>query len=174
VAAAVLAPVLDELPDGVVVVLYVDDFAIFAPSKAAAVETMNTLREALWAAPVGNLQLKFCKIYHVTEGFGFLGYHIRGDGNGGVIARPGTAAFEKLEAQLDAVDPTLPNAHAQKMARLLSWRCSYASWEGDELGDNNLVAIFGHHFAGDLEKLVRLAHMRAERTREKQRKSALL
>ena len=167
VAAAVLAPVLDELPDCVVIVLYVDDFAIFAPSKDAAVETMNTLREALWAAPVGNLQLKFCNIHHVAEGFGFLGYHIRGDGEGGVIARPGMTAFEKLEAQLDAVDPTLPDAHARKVARLHSWRCRYVAWDGDEIGDNSLVAILGHHFSGDLEELVRRVHLRAKKTRDK-------
>ena len=173
VAAAALAPVLNELPDVAVVIVYVDDFAIFAASKAAAVETMNTLRKCLRAAPLGNLELKFCAMRHVSEGFGFLGYDILYEDSGGVIASPSPAAFKKLELQLDTVDAGLfPDTQAEKMARLSSWRCSHAAWDGDEFGDCVLIAILSHHFSGDLEGLVQLIHLRAKGTKEKRKEAA--
>ena len=175
VAAAVLAPVLDELPDAVVVIIYVDDFAIFASSKAAAASAMNTLQQALWAAPVGHLELKFCDIHHVTEGFGFLGYHIFRSAGGGATACPSQAGFERLDEQLDAVDAApFANPHAEKMARLISWRCSYAAWDGGGTADDTLIAILGNPFGGDLEELVELIRLRAQKTKEKVKPKTLL
>jgi hypothetical protein len=105
VAAAALAPVLLELPGDVVVILYVDDFAIFAKSKAAAMNAKKALEEALWAAPVGDLRLKFCEICRVKPGFEFLGYYIFLDENEGPIARPFMADFQELDDRLSAMGP---------------------------------------------------------------------
>ena len=170
VAAAALAPVLDELPDGAVAILYVDDFAIFVSSKAAAVNTMNALREALWAAPVGDLQLKFCNIHHVAEGFGFLGYHIFRNAGGGVTARPRQAALEKLYDQLEAVNPgTSAYPLRDKLNKAISWRCAYAAWEGgDDLTEDVLYVVLSDHFPVEhLEEFIEFLHFKAQITREK-------
>jgi RNA-directed DNA polymerase len=170
VVAAALAPVLDGLPGDVVVILYVDDFAIFASSKAAAVSTMNALREALWAAPVGDLQLKFCNIHHVAEGFGFLGYHIFRNGSGGATARPSQAALEKLYEQLEAVETVeCSDPLREKLNKAISWRCAYAAWEGDELTDDVLFVVLSNHFPPDCldEELIPFLHSKAQITRKK-------
>jgi hypothetical protein len=168
VAAAALAPVLQELPDGVVTILYVDDFAIFATSKAAAVHIKNTLGEALWAAPVGDLQLKFWNIHHVVDGLGFLGYHIFRNNAGGGTARPRQAAFERVYSLLEAVDAGgFPNPTEAKKARFLSWRCSYAAWDGDPYGDDLLFVILSNHFPSDLDELIQLAHACAQKAKLK-------
>jgi RNA-directed DNA polymerase len=170
VAAAVLVPVLDGLPDGAAVILYVDDFLIFVSSKAAAVQTMNTLREALWAAPVGNLQLKFCNIHHVVDGFGFLGYHIFRNISGGATARPRAAAVESLYEQLEAIDTDRSSdPFEDKWNRLIGWRCAYAAWDGGESIEDLLIAALSNHFPSDLEKLVQILHLRAQMTREREK-----
>jgi RNA-directed DNA polymerase len=171
VAAAALVPVLNELPDDVVPILYVDDFAIFAKSKAAAAHAMNTLREALRAAPVGHLELKICNIHHVTDGFRFLGYEIFRDEGGGATARPLLTAVESLYEQLEAIDagPSL-DPHGDKMGKLISWRCSYAAWDGDELTEEHLNVVLSNHFSGDLGELVQKLHLRAQITREREKK----
>jgi hypothetical protein len=166
VAAAVLASVLDELPDTVVPINYVDDFAIAARSKGDAADAEKALRRACVESPAGELQLKFCNIEHAAKGFGFLGYHILYNPDAGVIARPRLAAFEGLEKMLDAVDKgAFQDPPAEKLARLFGWRCSFAAWErGDEFGEDSLFAILGHHF-WNLEELVRVLHDRAEQVR---------
>jgi hypothetical protein len=201
VAAAALAPVLLVLPGDVVVILYADDFAIFAKSKAAAANAMNALEEALRAAPVGDLRLRFCKLCRVIPGFKFLEYYIFLDENEGQIARPLMADFEKLDERLSAMGPwfgplfdtaddvlsfiqsktpspaspsssgfmpkTPAELHADKMACLLNWRCSYAAWDGDEHGDAVLTALLSNHFAGDLEAMLSIIHARAKKTKLK-------
>jgi hypothetical protein len=201
VAAAALAPVLLVLPGDVAVILYVDDFAIFAKSEAAAANAMNALVEALTAAPVGDLQLKFRKLRRVIPGFKFLGYYIVLDENEGPIARPLMADFQKLDDRLstmgpwfgplfDTVDdvlsfvqsktpmPASPSSsgfmpktstelHAEKVACLLNWRCSYAAWDGDEYGDGVLIVLLSNHFAGDLEAMLSIIHARAKMTKLK-------
>jgi hypothetical protein len=201
VAAAALAPVLLELPGDAVVILYVDDLAIFAKSKAAAANAMNALEEALRAAPVGDLQLKFCKLCRVIPGFKLREYYIFLDENEGPIARPLMAAFQKLDDQLSAMGPwfgplcetvddvmsfiksktpspaspsssgfmpkTPEELHAEKIACLLNWRCSYAAWDGDEYGDEVLIALLSNHFDGDLEAMLTMIHARARKTKLK-------
>jgi hypothetical protein len=162
VVAAALAPVLLELPDDVVVILYVDDFAIFAKSKAAAANAMNSLRVALEAAPVGDLRLKFCELHHASKGFTFLGYHIFLNVGGGGSARPPIAAFHKLDELLETADP------GNWRSRLIGWRCSYAGWEGgDVLGESWLAAILSQYLSGDLEELIQFLDLRAQKTRTK-------
>jgi hypothetical protein len=162
VAAAALAPVLYELPDDVVVILYVDDFAIFAKSKAAAANAMNSLRVALEAAPVGDLRLKFCELHHASKGFTFLGYHIFLNVGGGGSTRPPIAAFHKLDELLETADP------GNWRSRLIGWRCSYAGWEGgDVLGESWLAAILSQYLSGDLEELIQFLDLRAQKTRTK-------
>jgi hypothetical protein len=118
--------------------------------------------------PRRHLELKFCNIHHVTEGFGFLGYEIFRNTGGGATARPGQAGFERLDEQLDAVDAgPFANSHAEKIARLISWRCSYAACDGGGSADDTLIAILGNHFDGDLEELVELSRVRAQKTKEK-------
>jgi hypothetical protein len=168
VVAAALAPALHKLPDDVIAILYVDDFAIFARSKAAAAHAMNTLRECLRAASVGDLELKFCDLHHASEGFAFLGYHIFRHENGNVVARPHGAAFEALYNRLEALDAAGGAVGSLKKTGLVrGWRCSYASWEGDEYGDDLLYAILAHHFPGDIDELIGELHARAEKTRAK-------
>ena len=64
---------------------------------------MNALEEALWAAPVGDLQLKFCKMCRARQGFRFLEYYIFLDEIEGPIARPLMADFRKLDERLSAM-----------------------------------------------------------------------
>jgi hypothetical protein len=47
------------------------------------------------------------------------------------------------------------------------WRCSYASWEGDEHGDDLLHAILANHFPGDIDELIQSIHLRAQKTKAK-------
>ena len=60
------------------------------------------------------------------------------------------------------------------MARLISWRCSYAAWDGGGTADDTLIAILGNHFGGDLEELVELIRLRAQKTKEKVKPKTLL
>ena len=78
-----MVPVLDELTDYAMPSNYGDDFANFAASKADAVMTSKALRSAVGASPAGTLQLKFCSVHHISEGFGFLGYYLFRNVGGG-------------------------------------------------------------------------------------------
>jgi hypothetical protein len=168
VAAAALVPVLNELPDDAVPILYVDDFAIFATSEAAAVHTMNTLQEALWASPVGHLELKMCNIHDVEDGFGFLGYRIFRDEGGGATAQPRQAALERLYEQLEAINPdTSSDPIRDKLYKALSWRCAYAAWEGGGYAEDVLYAALSNHFGWSLDEVLEFLHFKARITREK-------
>jgi hypothetical protein len=62
---------------------------------------------------------------------------------------------------------TSAELHAEKVACLLNWRCSYAAWDGDEYGDEVLIALLSSHFGGDLEAMLSLIHARANETKLK-------
>jgi hypothetical protein len=135
------------------------------------VHTMNTLRKALWACPVGHLELKMCKIHYVAEGFRFLGYDILRNESGGATARPLGTAVERLYEQLEALDTAAsPGPLQEKWNKLISWRCSYAAWEGDESTDDLLHGAVCNYFPGDLEELLQILHLRAQITREREKK----
>ena len=62
---------------------------------------------------------------------------------------------------------TSAELHAEKVACLLNWRCSYAAWDGDEYGDEVLIALLSNHFGGDLEAMLSMIHARARKTKLK-------
>lgn len=66
--------------------------------------------------------------------------------------------------------PASLDPHGDKMRKLISWRCSYAAWDGDELTEDHLILALSNHFPGDLEELVQKLHLKAKITREREKK----
>ena len=66
--------------------------------------------------------------------------------------------------------PASLDPHGDKMRNLISWRCLYAAWDGDELTEDHLILALSNHFPGDLEELVQKLHLKAKITREREKK----
>lgn len=88
-------------PDSPVVVRYADDLVALCHSRDQAEQVKTRL--AGWLAPRGlALNEDKTRIVHLTEGFDFLGFHVRRYANGKLIIKPSAAAVQRFRKRLRA------------------------------------------------------------------------
>jgi RNA-directed DNA polymerase len=85
--------------DSPIVIKYADDFIVACHSQRQAEQVKARLAE--WLAPRG-LALNEDKtaIVHASEGFNFLGFHIRKYPNGKLLIKPSAAAIRRIRKRL--------------------------------------------------------------------------
>jgi RNA-directed DNA polymerase len=82
-----------------VVIKYADDFIVACHTQRQAEQVKAALAE--WLAPRGlTLNEDKTSIVHASDGFDFLGFHIRRYPNGKLLIKPSTAAIRRIRERL--------------------------------------------------------------------------
>lgn len=82
-----------------IVIKYADDFIVACHTQRQAEQVKAALAE--WLAPRGlSLNEEKTSIVHASDGFDFLGFHIRRYPNGKLLIKPSTAAIRRIRERL--------------------------------------------------------------------------
>ncbi|MDT3445731.1 group II intron maturase-specific domain-containing protein [Pseudofrankia sp. BMG5.37] len=117
--------------DSPALVRYADDLVALCHSREQAEEVKARL--AGWLEPRG---LRFnedkTRVVHISEGFDFLGFHIRRYSNGKLLTRPSKAAMKRIRARLSTEMRDLRGMNAEAVTRRLNpiikgWAAYYRS-----------------------------------------------
>jgi RNA-directed DNA polymerase len=106
-------------PGSPVLIRYADDLVALCHSREEAEQVKRRLAE--WLAPRG---LTFnegkTRIVHLTEGFDFLGFHVRRFANGKLIIKPSKAAARRIRERLRTEMRALRGANAAAVLQRLN------------------------------------------------------
>ncbi|WP_268952039.1 group II intron maturase-specific domain-containing protein [Saccharopolyspora elongata] len=106
-------------PGSPVVVRYADDLIALCHTRDQAEQVKDRLAE--WLVPRG---LAFneskTRIVHLTEGFDFLGFHVRRYANGKLIIKPSKAAVQRIRNRLRTEMRSLRGANAASVLQRLN------------------------------------------------------
>lgn len=163
IADVIVALILRDVPSDAVVVNIADDFGIMARTKRELMTLKQALISAAARCPYGHFQLiQKSTARRVSDGFSFLGYHIRY--RRGVLGcaptKENVAKFMLKAASIVAMINRHPVNGTRRLQRLVgSWRNAFRQWDAGEdcLAPRLWIAAWANHLPPGSRKAVREA-----------------
>ena len=131
VAEMIGAEIMSQIPLGIEIVNYADDFLVLGRTRAEAEKALQTLCSAVKRCPAGSFVLKVGKVRRSADGIDFLGYNLR-SGRYWTDAKPLKKTLDRFVRRIPRIITNMQQhkpADKRCLMRYVSgWRASNQLW----------------------------------------------